>query len=42
MHIVTYSSLYNSIGEAMTNIHGLAVVGFFFQVCIYARNIESY
>jgi carbonic anhydrase len=32
MHVVSYSSLYSNIREAMPNIRGLAVVGLFFEV----------
>ena len=32
MHIVSYSSWYSNIGEAMTNTRALAVVGVFFEV----------
>jgi len=32
MHIVSYSSWYSSLGDAMTNTRGLAVVGIFFEV----------
>ena len=32
MHIVTYSSLFEGIGQAMSTTRGLAVIGLFFEV----------
>jgi hypothetical protein len=32
MHIVTYSSWFSNLTEAMTNTRALAVVGVFFEV----------
>jgi hypothetical protein len=39
MHIVTYSSFFSNIKDAMTNTRGLAVVGVFFEVKFFFFNI---